>query len=1424
MRRAIYIAGAILVFLLALVAGLFGLLQTGFARDHMRTWIAGVTAGTPAQVRLDAIEGVVPFDMRLVGLRLSDRDGTWLTADRVSVDWTPSALLSGRLQVDEVAAGTIDAQRAPLTEQTQEPSKPGPLIPELPVDIDLRKLSVARLALGAPILGEPAALSVTAQAKLGAVSDGLSVSLSLQQLSGHAGTAQLDLAYRPDEDTLRLRGNVQEPQGGVLGRLIGLPLGSDLRAALAGEGPLSDWNGRVDATLDGKALLDLTATVQGREARTIAFALQAAPGTLVPDRVRPLVAGGIDARGTVTVPPDARTIGVSSFSARSTAGQLSASGVLGLKEPGDLGVTIALADSRTFAQLVPDVAWSAARMQARLRGTVAAPRVTADATIRDLAARGMRAGTSKLTLEADARQGLNHLVGLRGDLLLSDIASPDSRLTALLAHGVQLTFAGSADQAGTIVADTLDLQAGALALSGSGRAEKWGAAARRAGATLAIADLAAIGTPMGIPAKGTAQIALKLEPAATGDRLEIDGTTEALSLGRPVLDRLLGASPRLHLALEGALPQTITIKVAEITGAKARLDAHGAIAERKLDLAFVTRLDDAGTIDPAMGGQMVLEGTIQGAIDAPSVTAQLASPDLRVAGRSAQNVKLGATATDLLTAPQVQLDGIASLAGLPAKLTAFVTVEGQRIAARNVALALGKSTLTGDVAMASGLLTGKLALDAPDLGEIAPLAGASMSGALSANIALDGVEGRQSAQLTATGRNIAATSALTAERLDLTATANDLFGAPALAADLALAKPVIADQPLTQMSLTAKGPLSALDAKLSVAGPDLNATAGAQIARITTGYRIAIQTLAADIKKIPVKSTKPATIEIGGDATRIENVALAIEDGTLELNGTMAPDKMELAATARSLPVSLARAFAPDLPVTGRVDAEIQLSGTPAAPDGRFAITGRDIGPADAGQQQADLQVTGTLQQGRLDVKGEVKPKAGGALAFTAALPSLGPDARLQASASGTLELALVDAFLAGGADRIKGKAEIDLAAGGTLDAPDVTGTLHLADAVYENLRYGIKLRGIAADVRADGPTIRIASFAAATPGGGQIDGSGEINLKDGIDTQLKIRTRNARLIETDLASAVIDSDLAISGNLQKRLTLGGKVKVAKADIRVPDRLPPSVQVIEVTEINGPGQPGQGSAARQPLPKQTFVMGLDLSVDAPQQVAVRGHGLDAELGGSLRIAGTTDNPAIDGALKLRRGSLDIAGKRLDFTEGTLTFEGGERIDPILDLTAVSHAQDLQVTAKVEGPARAPRISLSSVPEMPQDEILARLLFGKSAGALSPFELLQLAQATADLAGVNTGPGVLDNIRKNTGLDRLSLEQSEGAAGPSLSAGRYVAKGVYVGVSQGAKSGSSAATVEIEVTPNVKVESEVGANAGSKAGINLEWDY
>lgn len=1424
MRRALYILLSVIGVLLLLLAGLFGALQTGLARDRLRLMIADMTAGTSTQVHLEAIAGLVPFDMQLAGLRLSDRDGVWATADRVDVSWSPWSLLAGRLQVDRVAAGTIALARTPAADEAPQPEPSGPLLPELPVDIDLRTLSVGRLSLAAPILGEPAALSLEASARLGELGDELSASLAVQQLSGNTGTATLDLAYRPDDAFLRLSGKVDEPEGGVLGRLLGLPQRSALRIALAGEGPLAAWHGQLDADLNGKPLLNLTTDVRDEETRAIAFTLRATPDALLPEQIRPLIAGGIDAEGALEVGPDRDAIPVSSFTASTAAGQITASGVLGLDQPGDLAVTIRLADSKPFAALVPDVAWSGATLQARLQGTVDRPRIAGDLTAQNLAAADLRVGAGRLTFDASAEQGFEQPIDIRADLHASDLATADPRLAALLADGVRLNVAGRVDRAGTIVADRLEMQAATIALSGTARAEQWGATARAAEATLTIADIAAVGKPFGFPGKGRATIALALAPTAEGEQLKLDGTAQDLSIGQPIVDRLLGRSPQLQLVLAGKLPQEMTITTARLAGAKARLDTQGAVTGQAIDVSFNANLDDAAAIDPTLRGQVMLDGTISGTMEAPELKADLSAPTLAIAGRRLDQLSLSAQAADLLSVPKIKLDGTATVDRLPARIATNVTIEGERIVVPNLALDLGKSRITVDAVMAGGLLTGKAELKAPDLREIGRLAGIATSGQLSATLQLSNANGRQDATLSATGRDIAAVDAFTADGLEAKAKVEDLFGTPVIAADLDLAQPTIAERPFTQASLSANGPLTGLATRLSLTGSDLTASAEAQIAQIAEGYRIGLQKFAADVKDIQVRNEGQATIEIGPEATRIEDLVLAVEDGALRLNGLVSPDNIALTAAIQSVPLSIARAFAPDVPITGRLDGEVQAGGTLAAPSGHFSLAGRDVGATDVKEQQADLQVAGTLQQGRLEINGEVKPKSGGALTFTAALPSLASDARLQADAHGSFDLVLADAFLAGGADRVRGRAEVDLTATGRLSAPELSGRLRLVDAGYENLRHGIKLRKIEADVRADGPVLQIASLTATTPGGGQITGEGQVNLAGGGETDLRIKARNATVLDTDLATATIDSDLAVTGSLRSRLELGGSVKIERADIRIPDHLPPSVQEIEVIEVNAPPEVAARTAAREPPPRRTATIGLDLAVDAPQRVAVRGRGLDVELGGALHIGGTTDKPVIEGTFDLRRGTLDIAGKRLDFTEGHLRFEGGDQINPILDLTAVTRAQELDVTAKVEGPARAPRITLTSVPTMPEDEILARLLFSKSAGALSAFELLQLAQATASLAGISTGPGVLEKLRKGTGLDRLSLEQAEGATGPSLSAGRYVAEGVYVGVSQGATSGSSAATVEIEVTPNVKVETEVGVNAGSKAGINLEWDY
>ncbi len=57
---------------------------------------------------------------------------------------------------------------------------------------------------------------------------------------------------------------------------------------------------------------------------------------------------------------------------------------------------------------------------------------------------------------------------------------------------------------------------------------------------------------------------------------------------------------------------------------------------------------------------------------------------------------------------------------------------------------------------------------------------------------------------------------------------------------------------------------------------------------------------------------------------------------------------------------------------------------------------------------------------------------------------------------------------------------------------------------------------------------------------------------------------------------------------------------------------------------------------------------------------------------------------------------------------------------------------------VGGTPRQPAIELSSVPALPEDEILSRMLFGRSSVDLSALEAAELAGTLARFAGRDTG--------------------------------------------------------------------------------------
>jgi translocation and assembly module TamB len=277
--------------------------------------------------------------------------------------------------------------------------------------------------------------------------------------------------------------------------------------------------------------------------------------------------------------------------------------------------------------------------------------------------------------------------------------------------------------------------------------------------------------------------------------------------------------------------------------------------------------------------------------------------------------------------------------------------------------------------------------------------------------------------------------------------------------------------------------------------------------------------------------------------------------------------------------------------------------------------------------------------------------------------------------------------------------------------------------------------------------------------------------------------------------------------------------------------------VVKVVEANSrSGKPPPAAAANQP-PALPAV--LDIKIDMPGNIFVRGHGLNSEWRGKLAITGTSAAPAISGSLEQIHGSVDLLGKTFTLTRGAITFDGSAKLDPVLDIIAEASTADITAQVQISGVASAPKVTLSSTPPVPQDEILSRVLFDRGAGQLSAGEGMQLAAAAATLAG--GGPGVLDKLRGSLGLDWFKLgsspsgpttgtlnpraaASSSGAGGTALSAGKYVAPGVSVGVSQGVSPPTSKVTVEIEVMRHLTIGGEAGQSGSTGIGLNHNYDY
>ena len=146
-----------------------------------------------------------------------------------------------------------------------------------------------------------------------------------------------------------------------------------------------------------------------------------------------------------------------------------------------------------------------------------------------------------------------------------------------------------------------------------------------------------------------------------------------------------------------------------------------------------------------------------------------------------------------------------------------------------------------------------------------------------------------------------------------------------------------------------------------------------------------------------------------------------------------------------------------------------------------------------------------------------------------------------------------------------------------------------------------------------------------------------------------------------------------------------------------------------------------------------------------------------------------------------------------------------------------------MTVLVTGPANNPKFSFSSVPALPEDEVLARLIFGRSMSNLSPLQIAQLADAAAQLAGGGGATSLLSSLRDRLGVDDLDIQTND-EGDTTISVGKYLNDRTYVTIEKGAKAGSGRAAIDLDVGRGVKLRGEARDDGEAKGGIFFEREY
>jgi translocation and assembly module TamB len=1031
----------------------------------------------------------------------------------------------------------------------------------------------------------------------------------------------------------------------------------------------------------------------------------------------------------------------------------------------DLSADLAFALESGAMSPRPDLAWERGVLRGRWRGSVRSPNAEGHVEIVRLRVPGqLQAASLSADLAADGGKADLHA-------LIQGLNIPGSQPRLLEADAVKIDASVRLDDPKRRV--TLTASHRLFALQGQAVT----AGEQSATLELRLPNLAPLAAYASQELRGSAVINAQLAgyPAAT--RIKLDANM-ALTPGPQVWARAVGDRARLEFS--GAFKDdALLIDNAKLSGRAITLAASGSVGSRAIDGRWDLSLPDLSVVSTVLAGNLKGAGSVQGPTTALTADAKVSST-LSVRGTPSGELAAEVKVRGLPSAPNGSLAAKGTLDGAPLNVDVSIERSAERVLHAVIHQATWKSAhAEGDLNLSTDKqqLHGQLTVTVAQLEDLQRLLGMEIAGSLAGNLRLQPEGQRTRARLQVDAKDL---------------TLSGLAGS---------------------VHLAGEGFTDSFAFKAGLELPKLNGVVvslGASGSFNLDAQEISIASALGSYGGQEIRLLEPARIHFA-NGIAVDLLKLGAQQAELDVQGQTSPT-LALRASLRQVQPALVNVFVPNLLAAGVIDAHADLHGTTAAPVGEVTMNALGVQSADdaaLGLPPANIRVTAALRGHTADI--DARLDAGSASQLTAlGQAPLAADGTVNMKINGKVDVGLMNAFLEARGQHASGQLDIDATVTGSVAAPQIDGTLDLKNGKINDYGRGVSLSDIAAQIVGNEGTLQIKTFTAAAPPG-TVSMSGSVGiLQKGIPVDLQIVARNAQPLVSKLITSNLNADLTIKGTARERLDVAGSMHLNRTLIGIPNGMPLNVAVLDVRR----------RGTKKPVPEKPLVIGLNVAVQAPDEILVQGRGLDARMRGDLQIGGTTDSPFVSGGFDLERGTFSLATGRLNFTDGRVSFNGAglqNKIDPTLDFTAQATIGDTTVIMHITGLADAPVFDFSSNPAgKQQDDIMALLLFGAPTQQLTPLQLAQVGAALASMSGVGGSNSLnpLVKIQKSLGLDRLSIgagttnAQTGQDSGASIEAGRYVSKRVYIEAKQ-STAGTSQVEADVDLTKHLRLQTRLG---------------